>query len=534
MRPLIGPRYVVGVFLCLVLVWTTGRAQTPPDVLVVGLVAAPSSLDPHVVTAANEFQITENIYEGLVRFREGTLEPEPALATSWDVSNDGLVYTFDLRPGVRFHDGAIFDAQSVKFTFDRMLDKTHPYHHTGPFPLAFNFRFVDSVDVIDDATVRFRLKESYSPFLSALAYPSAAIVSPDAVRRYDIGTGVHPSGTGPFRFVTWHRGREVVLAANEDYWAGAPTMSSVSFRVMDDPEQRLEMVRSGAIDVLVEVQPDNLDKMRAYSGVMTTGETGPHTWYLIFNMRDGVLSDKRVRQALNLAVDKKAIADGLLRGTVDVAAGPVSPAFTWAFDASVSPWPYDPERALALLREAGASDAKLHLLLPENGPGMLDPIGMGDAIVADLQAVGLRVEVEHLPWSEYLQRVNPGLRPGDDMAAMAWMTQDPDTLPYLTLRSEAMPAHGGFNSGYFSNDEVDSLLTEARRSHEQSERAPRYRALQKLVHEEAPWLFVAHWRQTAIVSHTIRGFTLEPSFLLRLGDVHKERQLRLSDSADRR
>ena len=523
MRVLFWP----GWFLAFLLFWITAipvvSAATPPGMLVVGQVAAPGSLDPHVVTAANEFQITENLFEGLVRFRVGTLEPEPALATDWQVSADGTVYTFTLRDGVTFHDGSQFDAQAVKFTFDRMLDADHPYHHTGPFPLAFNFRFVDAVDVVDPHTVRFRLKEPYSPFLPALAYPSAAIVSPASVRRYDIGTGVHPNGTGPFRFVRWQRGHEVVLAANQDYWGGKPAVSSVIFRAVDDPQQRLHMIRAGDLDILVEVLPYNLGQMREFSGVVTTGETGPHAWYLILNVRNGVFADKRVRQAVNLAVDKEAIAKQVLQDTVEVAAGPISPAFTWAFNADVSPWPYDPVRAARLLKEAGVAGQTLTLLLPENGPGMLDPLGIGRAIAKDLNAVGLKVSIESLPWGDYLRRVNAGLGAGEDMAAMAWMTQDPDTLPYLTLRTEAMPALGGFNSGHFSHDEVDRLLTQARRSPVQSERASHYKALQALVNDEAPWLFIGHWRQTAIVSDAVKGFTLEPSFLLRLGQVRKER-----------
>ncbi|MCB2111883.1 MAG: ABC transporter substrate-binding protein, partial [Rhodobacteraceae bacterium] len=173
------------------------RAGTPADILVVGQTAEPKSLDPHTVTSTNDFRILVNIYDGLVRFKPGTLAVGPALARSWDISPDGRTYTFHLREGVRFHDGTPFDAEAVKFNFDRMLRKDHPFHDTGPFPLAFFFQAIKAVEVVDPRTVRFRLDEPYAPLLSNLAYPTGLMVSPAAVREYGKEYGRHPVGTGP-------------------------------------------------------------------------------------------------------------------------------------------------------------------------------------------------------------------------------------------------------------------------------------------------------------------------------------------------
>jgi peptide/nickel transport system substrate-binding protein len=149
-------------------------AQTPPGVLVVGQIAEPKSLDPAAVTAVNDFRILVNLYEGLLKYKPGTLEVAPGLAESWEVSEDGTEYTFTLREGVVFHDGTPFDAEAVKFNFDRMLDENHPYHDTGPFPLAFFFSAVDGVEAVDARTVKFTLSGPYAPFLSNLAYPHRA------------------------------------------------------------------------------------------------------------------------------------------------------------------------------------------------------------------------------------------------------------------------------------------------------------------------------------------------------------------------
>ena len=168
----------------LMLLNTTAYAGTPDDVLIVGQVAEPKSLDPQAVTAVNDFRILMNIYDGLVRYKDGTLEIEPALATSWKISKDGKTYTFKLKEGVIFHDGTPFNAAAVKFNFDRMLDEKHPQHDTGPFPLAFFFNAIKETRIIDNLTVQFILDKPYAPLLSNLAYPTGLIVSPAAVKKF--------------------------------------------------------------------------------------------------------------------------------------------------------------------------------------------------------------------------------------------------------------------------------------------------------------------------------------------------------------
>jgi peptide/nickel transport system substrate-binding protein len=189
-------------------------AQTPPGVLVVGQMAEPQALDPHAVTAVNDFRILMNVYDGLVRYASGTLEVEPALATDWTISDDGTVYTFTLRDGVSFHDGSPFDAEAVVFNFERMLNEDHPYHDTGPFPLSFFFSAIESVEATGDMEVTFTLNAPYAPFLSNLAYPTGLIVSPAAVMEHGADFGRNPSGTGPFTFTEWRSNEAVVVEAN--------------------------------------------------------------------------------------------------------------------------------------------------------------------------------------------------------------------------------------------------------------------------------------------------------------------------------
>ncbi len=496
-------------------------ARTPPGVLIVGQIAEPQSLDPQQATAANDFRITTNVAEGLVRYATGTLDLEPALATGWRISADGLTYRFDLRENVAFHDGTPFDAEAVKFTFDRMLDEEHPFHDTGTFPLAFQFAKVEEVRVVDPGTVEFRLSEPYAPFLANLALPVGAIVSPAAVAAGGADFGRRPVGTGPFRFAEWIANQRVVLLANPDYWGGAPQLRTVVFRPVSDATTRVAEMLSGGIDVLVETPPDNLVLFRDDPAFTLHEAVGPHEWFLILNTREGPFADKRVRQAVNLAVNKESLVRDVLQGTATVAAGPIPPAFDWARNPDVVPWPHDPDRARALLREAGMEGARLRFLVTEGGSGMLDPVPMATAIQADLKAVGLDVAIETYEWNAYLARVNAGLAGLGDMAQMAWMTNDPDTLPSLALHSDALPEAGGFNSGYYANPELDALLDRARATTDEARRGAIYAEVQALVHDEAPWLFGAHWRQNAVTAAAVSGFVLQPDFTLQLRSVVK-------------
>lgn len=498
-------------------------ARTPDDVLVVGQIAEPQSMDPATVTAVNDFRILVNIYDGLVRYADGSLEVEPALAREWEISDDGTVYTFHLREDVTFHDGTPFNAEAVKYNFDRMLDEDHPEHDTGPFPLSFFFSSIRQTEVIDEHTVRMHLDEPYAPLLSNLAYPTGLIVSPEAVRNYGEDYGRNPAGTGAYRFRTWEANRQVAVERNPDYWDGAPELEGVVFRPITDANARVNEIRAGGIDLMVEVPPDEVGRFAQDAEFEVYEQAGPHVWFLILNAAEPPFDDKRVRQAANYAIDKRALVEDVLQGTAEVAAGPTPRAFDWAYNENLEPYPYDPERARELLAAAGYGDGvDVTFYVTEGGSGMLDPVPMGTAIQADLAEVGINASIETYEWNTFLDRVNPGLEGRAELAQMAWMTNDPDTLPFLALRTESFPDDGGFNSGYYSNPAVDELLNQARRSTDQAERARLYREMQEIVHEDAPWVFVASWRQNAVANQRVGNFRLQPSFVLELHEVTKE------------
>lgn len=512
--------WIVGILLLSTFSFSSWAGENS-NVLLLGQISEPQSLDPQVATAANDSRILVNIYEGLVRNADGSLKLEPSLAESWEVSDDGLTYKFHLRKNVKFHDGSRLDSQAVRFTFERMLDSDHPYYHTGPFPLSFFFSVIDKIETPDSDTIIFQLKEPFAPFLSNLATHAGLIISPAAVKQYDKDFSRHPSGTGPFKFTEWMANQRVVVEANDHYWDVQPSLEYVVFRPITDANTRVAEMLSGGIDAMVEVPADNVPLFATDKRFHLYQATGPHVWYGMLNTSIPPFNDVRVRQAVNYAVNKQNIVKYILQGSADVAEGPIPSAFDWAFDPEITSYPYDPQKARDLIKAAGAEGQKIVFYVTEGGSGMLDPIPMATAIQADLKAVGLAVEIQTFEWNTYLSKVNSGLNQAH-MAEMAWMTNDPDTLPFLTLHSASWPDKGGFNSGYYTNKQLDALLDKARVTNDIALRAQLYRQVQKIVHEDAPWLFVANWKQNAVASARISHFKLQPNFNLLLKDVRKD------------
>ena len=263
------------------------------------------------------------------------------------------------------------------------------------------------------------------------------MVSPAAVMEHGKEFGRNPSGTGPFKFAEWKSNERVVVERNDAYWGDAAGTQAVVFRPITDANTRVAEMLAGGIDLMVEVPPTSLSQFET-KDFEVVEQAGPHLWFLILNAKEGPFADKRVRQAANYAINKEAIVNDVLEGTATVAAGPTPPAFAWAYDDSaLEPYPYDPEKAKALLAEAGVEGAELTFYVTEGGSGMLDPVPMGTAIQADLNAVGFDVKIETYEWNTFLGEVNPGLEGKADMAEMAWMTNDPDTCP--TWRSARRP-----------------------------------------------------------------------------------------------
>ena len=493
--------------------------------VIVGLVAEPTSLDASQLTDINSMRLVRNIYDGLTGFEPGTFTIKPLLAESWEISEDGLTYTFNLRQGVTFHDGTPFTSDAVKFAFDRILDPEHPYYDTGPFPFAsFYYGAIDETQVVDEYTVRMQLKQPYAPLLNTLAVACGFIPSPEAVKTYGKDYNQNPVGTGPFRFVSWEHNQRVTLAGNPDYFEGAPRLQNLVFRPIVEEQTRLTELLSGGVNFIVDVPPDNIAQIKEDPTFQFVEQPGPHIWWVTINTQMKPLDDVRVRQALNYAVNKEAIVTQILKNTGSVAHTVVPPAIEWAYNPDAKSYPYDPEKAKQLLAEAGYPDGfETTFWVTESGSGMQSPKTMAEAIQADLQAVGVKTNIEVAEWGAYLSLYNGGMGDKAGLAEMSWMfdTGDPHTVLPLNFSADGYPPNG-FNTGRYINLEVDELLKQAAVSLDREERGRLYKEVQMITSEEAPWIFVDNAKQNAAMLANVKGFTLSPSFLLNFKDTYVE------------
>src|SRR5437773_147720 len=493
-------------------------APQPAGTLVVGLVAEPVNLDPAQVTDLNSNRVGRRIVETLVTFPEEKTDVVPGLAESWTISNDGLQYTFKLRKGISFHDGTPFNAAAVKFSIERQFNESHPAYKLGKYPFAnYFFGNVKAVEVLSDDRVAFLLKEPRASFLAVLTAAAASVVSPTAVMRSGLDYPSRPVGTGPFKFASWDRGQRVVLEKNPSYWKFPVKVDRVIYRPIVEDQARLTELLTGTLDLIVGVPPDFVGQLESSPKITLLKQVGAHVWYLGINNQKKPFDDKRVRQALNYAVNKDSIVRDVLKGTGSLSRGPVLPN-TWGADAALKAYPFDPDRAKKLLAEAGyPSGFSTTLWVPESGSGMQSPVAMSTVIQSNLKAVGVNVALQTMEWGAYLAKLRTKEQ---DLFALSWMAgnEDPDMVMYPLLHSSQWTPNGP-NRALYKNERFDDLLSQARQVTDQTKRAALYREAQKILVEDAPWIFVDHEIQIAAIAKRVQGLKLHPSFDLRVETV---------------
>jgi peptide/nickel transport system substrate-binding protein len=497
-------------------------APASGGVIVVGLQAEPVTLDAQQMSDYNSTRAGRNIFDALLHFKDESTEVEPALAESWTISDDGLIYTFKLRQGVKFHDGTDFNADAVVFSYERQIDPNHPFHDTGEFAYAdFTFGMVDKIEKVDDFTVRITLKEPFAPFLANMAMHSATIVSPAAVEKYGRDFSKNPVGTGPFKFTSWTPGVEIVLEKNADYWGGAPKVDKVIYRPIIDDQARMNELEAGGVDFIVNIPPDDLARLKADERFTTVEQAGMHTWYIVFNCQMPPFDNVKVRQAANYAVDRSAIVDGILQKSGTLATGPLPPVL-WSYTKDVTSYEFNTEKARQLLSEAGYPNGlSVKFWVPSSGSGMQQPVAMGQAIQADLKKAGIDATIETFEWGTYLDKtIVEDASTLPEMFEMSWIGDngDPDNFLYILLSGDQYPSNG-FNLGHCQDTKVDEILRQARTTLDQAKRTELYIQAQKMLVDDAFWLPVDHETQIVIMKKNITGFKLHPTGDFRFKDV---------------
>lgn len=509
----------------------TEETAAPPDnnqqpappkdkVLVFGRGGDSVSLDPANVTDGESLNVTTNIYDTLIDYAEGTTDLVPGLALSWDSSEDGLVWTFNLRQGVKFHDGTDFNADAVVFNFNRWMDPEHPYHQ-GNFPY-YDYMFggfkgdeghvIKEVVAKDANTVEFHLNFPQGPFLSNLAMSPFAIASPTAIEKYGDKFGENPVGTGPFVFESWTRNDKVVLTKNPDYYqAGYPLLDKLVFKSIPDNSARFIALQSGEIDMMDGVNPDDVTLAEANSKLEVWLRPSMNVGYLAFNTEKKPFDNPKVRQALNMAVNKQGLIDAFYNSLAEPAKNPMPPSI-WGYNDAIQDYKYDLDAAKDLLAEAGYPNGFETELwyMPVPRPYMPQGKKIAEAIQSDFEKIGVKATLRTEEWATYLDLTGKGEH---TMALLGWTGDngDPDNFLYVLLDKDNAKLPDAGNIAFYKNDELHELLIGAQRSSDIAERTKLYEDAQVIIHEDAPWIPLVHSTPPIVGKKNIEGYVPHPT-----------------------
>jgi len=447
------------------------------------------SLDPNNYQSGGSTMTVFHVFDRLVDME---FEPEvrivPGLATAWEASDDGLVWTFQLRDDVVFHDGTPLDAEAVAYTFGRILDEELGLRSFGTFSTA-----IGSVEAVGEHEVRFTLNQRYAPFLNLISLPEAGIVSPTAVETFGEEFGFNPVGSGPFRFVSWVRDDRVVLEKNPDYWGPEPRIDRLIIQPVLEPATRVIMLQRGEVDSIAGIPLELLDQLRNTEGIRVLEVPTFRLRLIGINTLVPPLDDRRVRQALNYAVDMEEINEQLMLGTKVLADSPLPPT-----DFGYSPtfrYPYDPDRARELLAEAGYPDGftiNFLILQQTRDPGLQDALQVMRDYWSD---VGIETTTTTVEIAAYVDLLDQPPATPEEMAEKALYAQgfnasimDADYTLRRSFHCDSW-APTGLNRGFYCNPEVDALIDAAGVSTDAAERLRLYAEAQELLMEDAPWVF---------------------------------------------
>jgi peptide/nickel transport system substrate-binding protein len=492
-----------------------GRPDTGPhmrDRLVVARPSDATNLDPARAADIESLEVAEQVFGRLVRFSAGHPEPEPDLATRWQVSADGTVWTFDLRPGVVFHDGTPFDADAVVFSFERQLLSDHPAHEPD-FVWVRNYRNIKRVVALDRLRVQFQIDRPFAPFLANLAIGPAAIVSPTAVRRYGTRFGRHPVGTGPYRFLEWIPGDRITLERNVDYWDQPARTRYLVMLTLRDSRQRMQAIESGAADVIEQLDPEDIPLVRLDPDLRLVSAPASLVSYVALNTRHRPFDDPRIRRAVAHAIRRDAIVRFVYQGLATAAVGPLPPN-VWGARQDLPSFTYDPERARELFAEAGFSGAAsrpLKLFIPSVPRQYVpSPERVAAVIRSCLEEVGFPVEIVAREPAE-LQRA---LWAGDhDLALTGWSgtNGDPDDFLYNLLDPDNAGGAHPSNIAFFSNPAVHDIILSAQRTTDRAERERLYARVQTIIAIDAPWVPLAHPMVVFATRADVTGLAVQSS-----------------------
>ncbi|MCL3882178.1 ABC transporter substrate-binding protein [Marivita sp. GX14005] len=467
---------------------------------------SPEGFDPALYTSGTTFDASSHpIYDHLAEFKVGTTEVEPGLAESWEISEDGKTVTFKLREGVQFHSNDLFtptrdmNADDVIFSFDRQGNPDNPYNsysggtweYYGGMSMP---ELIESIEKVDDYTVRFNLTRPEAPFIANMAMDFASILSKEyADAMLEAGTpemlNQKPIGTGPFKFQDYQKDAVIRYVRNDDYYGDKARVQNLIFAITPDASVRYQKVQAGECHVMAYPNPADIQAMKDAEDIVVMEQEGLNVGYLAYNTKVEPFDDPKVRKALNHAIDKQAIIDVVFQGSGQIAKNPIPPTM-WSYNEAIEDDNYDPEKAKQMLEEAGVSDLSMKIwAMPVQRPYNPNARRMAELIQADMAEIGVDVEIVSYEWGEYLERSKAEDRDGAVLLGWTGDNGDPDNFLAVLLSCDAV---GGSNRAMWCNEEFDELVNKAKTLSSQEERAELYKQAQEVFKDQAPWATIAH------------------------------------------
>lgn len=482
------------------------------DTLVFGRGGDSTSLDPSRVTEGETFKVTVNVYETLLNFGEQDTSIQPGLAKEWK-TDDGLTYTFILEEGVKFHDGTDFNAEAVVKNFERWANgdaDRFPYYNSmfGGFK-GDEGHVIESVVADGDHTVLITLKRPQAPFLKNIAMSMFAIASPDAFEKGDDQFERNPVGTGPFKFVEWKANETITLEKFGDYWQkGLPKLNKVIFKSIPDNSVRLNALIAGEIDLADGINPADGEMIEDNKDLQLIKRPSMNVGYLGLTVTREPFNNKEVRQAMNHAIDKETIINSFFEGQANIAKNPMPPSIS-GYNDDIEGYAYDPKKAKELLTKAGYPDGfEMELwAMPVPRPYMPDGAKVAEVIQSNLADIGIKAKIVTYDWPTYLDKASKGEA---DAFMLGWTGDngDADNFLYVLLDVDNI---GSNNYTYFKNDKMHDLFIEAQTEVDEKKRIALYEEAQEIIHDEAPWVPLAHSTPLLAASKGVTGFVPHPT-----------------------
>jgi peptide/nickel transport system substrate-binding protein len=472
-------------------------SKPDPNTLVMVIESSPTNLDPRIGLDGQSERIDNLIFDDLLS-RGDNLDVAPGLAERWEIP-DPLTYVFHLHPGVKFHDGRSLTSRDVKWTFDSLLQGKVRSTKGAVY------RFVDHIDAPSDSTVIFHMKEASATLLWNLSDGAIGIVP------YGSGNEMtaHPIGSGPFKFVSAETDKEIIIDRNQDYWGDKAKVARVRFAVVPDATTRALELRKGSADAAINaLTPDTVLTLGRDPSLAVERAPGTVLAYLGFNLRDPILKDVRVRQAIACALDRRPMIEYLWRGEAQSARS-ILPPQSWAYNGDVPAYNHDPNRARELLDAAGyreVNGVRFHITMKtstdENTRLMVA------VIQQQLREVGIALDIRSFEFATFFADVTHGTF---QLYGLRWIggNEDPDIFEYAFHTAKFPP--NGANRGYYSNPKVDALIEQARREVDPSVRKPIYAEVQRILAEELPYIDLWYLDNVLVHNKRVHNLRLNPA-----------------------